>query len=284
MPQYTIDNLDFYLHPLQNVLLFSTKNPITIERISSVVQTIAQNKEQYKIQDPEMPFDVLVRQHNQLFSYNFDDEGKLNTDEEKRGLDEDGLFHFQFAPTDHLLEQFEAGHDEFFIDKITNPNLNDPSKDELSNFIKSNFLRHFNDWDLTNEAVSSSAVREHIAMLASAANNLYIIRDRNNNIAAVVGMSMTSDEQLAFQSITVTKENLREKGLMAAALQRISNDIPNAVLTAYVVNSKIRTALGETAITQLNSSNAISAAKSDFLNTVFVQRGITLSSSHSPRM
>jgi adenylate kinase family enzyme len=277
MPQHVIGSLNFYFHPVQNVLLFSTHNPISSEQLEAVIREIAQNKDQYNVQDPQMPFDVLIRQNNQLLAYNFDEEGHLVLDSSPRAIDQEGLFHFQFQVTPDHIERFSVDHEEFSLEQMSNPQLNNLAKDELSVFIKTNFPKHFEQWELMNHAIDSAEVRAHAALLASASNKLYVIRDSNNALCAVVGISMTSDERLAFQSITVTRADLRQKGLMAAALQRISNDSPQALLTAYVVNPGIRESLGEAAMTKYNQANVVAAAKSNFLNTILSEREINLS-------
>lgn len=43
---------------------------------SNQLLKLAQNKDQYDVQDAQMPFDVLIRQNNQLLAYNFDAEGQ----------------------------------------------------------------------------------------------------------------------------------------------------------------------------------------------------------------
>ncbi len=112
------------------------------------------------------------------------------------------LFHFQFQDTADHIERFTVDQEEFFLENLNNPHLSDQQKDEISIFIKANFPKHFEQGELMDDAIDSDKVRSHAAMLAAASNKLYLIRDSHNALCAVVGVSMTSDERLAFQSIT----------------------------------------------------------------------------------
>lgn len=282
MPHYIFNNRQFYFHPVQNVILISSQTPMSAELVTPIIQEIVQNKEVYNIQDSNLPFDAFIRHGQHLFQYSFNENGELVTNQPQRDLNQEGLFHFQFQTTNTYIEKFEIEHNEFYVDQIINPNLHDIQKDELSDFIKLNFPEHFELWELQDEQTNSETVRSHTALLAAAANKLYTVRDKNNQLTAVVGISMTADEQLAFQTITITREDIREKGIMAAVLQRISNDYPSTLLTAYVVNPKIRSSLGETAMTKPNEINTIPVEKSTFLQMVTTQRNINLSQSPKP--
>lgn len=291
MPKHTVADKTFFLHNMQNVLLFSDASPIPLDFIQCIIQDIVKNKATYAIQDEELPFDVFVRENGTLMLYSFESTGALITEHPARALSDDGLFHFQFQCSDDAVETFRYKGDDLTIEQALPPLSDEPAApfleaqaalvNEIAAFTKTHFPGHFSLWSL-NEDIDSKQVQEHFRALLSSLTQLYLTRDSHGELLAMNGISTTPDQQLAYQSLTVTHQAHQKQGFMARMLERATHDHPEAVITAYLVNPRIKDALGSASITRANEANAISGERSTYLKTVIEARGDDASSTLAP--
>ncbi|STX51563.1 Uncharacterised protein [Legionella busanensis] len=293
MGLHIIEGLPVCIHELQIVLLISTPTdkPISKEIVQSIVNKVVLDRDNhenlgkrsestYQIQEPALGFDVFVRQAETLVLYSFKETGEFISDAPARTLNEAGLFHFQFTIPKEPIVEFNIGEEEFKINCVTAENFASLSiekrnkmLDEIASFNKTHFPEHFNLWELNDK--SSEIVRDHFYHLQQSCNSLYIIRDSQNKIVATSGISATSDGQLTFQSMSITRTTDRKKGIMAVNLSRATFDYPNAVMTAYFVNSDIRQSLGSSAMTSPNTAHQLSTERNSYLE--MKMSGITMS-------
>lgn len=277
MSQHNIRGIPVFIHELQSVMLISTsaETPVSKEEIQAIVKEVVADRDNhgartYQIQDSTLGFDVYVRQGEELMQYSFTEKGEFISDSPSRSLDDEGLFHFQFTLPERPIEAFRVNEADFRIIRITTEEFSslavseqDKMLDEIAAFNETHFPAHFKAWELYGK--SSEEVRDHFRHLQSSLSSLYVIRDQENKMIAINGISATPDSQLTYQSMTITRTADRGKGFMAVDLARATSDYPQAVMTAYFVNSGIRHSLGESAITRSNSVNQIPAERNPYL-------------------
>lgn len=277
MPIYNIHDTDIFFHPVQNVMLISQPQAeaITEEQVTRILNEIVGDKDKYNIADKTMPFDILVRSKDKLYHYSFDEEGnKTAPDSTRTLLDDSGLFHFQFSESDTLTDRFSLKDgNQINLETISDEQTNDELLDEVAEFINKHHHSHFKDWNLDNPDVTREEIREHTDLLIKSSSEFYLVRNENNDLVAICGFSLTKDNELAYQTITVTDTAWRDQGVMLTVLQHFTNQYTNALMTAYIVNAKIRKALGEACMTH-QGENAI-ANKNDYLIGKIEEKGIT---------
>ena len=149
--------------------------------------------------------------------------------------------------------------------------------------MQKNFPEHFVLWEFDKVDVTIEEVADHFKIVVSSSTSFYMVKDEQGIVAAVVGISATDDKQLAFQTLAIVRVDLRDKGLMAAVLQRAINDYPEAIITAYLANQQIRNALGESSITQPSDgnnqvANIVDPSKGNYLQDTMEKHGVALES------
>lgn len=283
MPLHNIRETPVFIHELQSVMLISTPAdmPISKESVQAIVNDVVSDRDRhealnnragstYQIQEPALGFDVFVRQGGKLIQYSFTEKGEFISEPPSRSLDSAGLFHFQFTVPARPIEAFSINDANFRIMRITAEEFTslpvveqNKMLDDIAIFNKNHFPEHFELWELNDK--SSDHVRDHFRHLQSSLSSLYVIRDQEDKMVALNGISATPDGQLTYQSMTITRTADRGRGFMAVELARATLDYPDAVMTAYFVNSGIRHSLGVAAMTQPNSSNQLLAGRNPYL-------------------
>ena len=283
MSLHNIRGTPVFIHELQSVMLISTpaETPVSIDALQAIVNEVVSDRDKhealgtraestYQIQEPTLGFDVFVRQGNALMQYSFTETGEFISDSPSRSLDDAGLFHFQFTVPERPIEAFRINDADFRIIRVTTEAFislpvdeQDKMLDEIAAFNKTHFPDHFELWELNDK--SPDQVRDHFRHLQSSLSSLYVIRDHEDKMIAINGISATPDCQLTYQSMTITRTADRGKGFMAVDLARATSDYSKAVMTAYLVNSGIRHSLGESAITQPNSGNQFPTERNPYL-------------------
>ncbi|KTD27193.1 MULTISPECIES: hypothetical protein [Legionella] len=283
MALHLIKGTPVFIHELQSVMLISStpEKPVERELVQQIVNEVVsdrdaheasgtRNESLYHIQEPALGFDVFVRNGETLMQYSFTENGEFINNPPARNLNESGLFHFQFTVPEKPIESFHVDNEEYRIIRITAEEFaqlpiekQNAMLDEISSFNKTQFPEHFELWELNDK--DPEWVRDHFRHLQSSLSSLYVIRDKNDQMVAINGITASPDQQLTYQSMTITRTEDRGKGFMAVNLSRATYDYPEAVMTAYFVNPGIRNALGETAMTQTNVENHVASTRSNYL-------------------
>lgn len=281
MPLHYFNEVPVFIHELQSVLLISAS--LDKNAIQSIVNQIVSDRDQhedtgtrhlsqYHIQEPELGFDIFIRNGEELIQYSFSDKGDYISETPPRDLNESGLFHFQFTVPEKVPEAFHVADSEYKITRITSDEFHSLSTEEqvtmlseISLFNKIHFPEHFELWDLNNK--STEEVIDHFRHLQMSLSSLYTIRDHEGKMVALNGISATPDGLLTYQSMTLTRTEDRGNGLMAVNLRRATADYPDAIMTAYFVNAGIRHALGADAMTHPNQVNHLHPKRSHYLES-----------------
>lgn len=255
MPAITdYDDASIFFHPIQNTLLISTDREDFFQITEALVGRIMRNKALYEILDDNLGVDVFVRHGDQLIYYPFNREGAFEQASATKTLKDNGHFGFGFSCTDSLPDLagfvLTGNCRPFSIHCHTDDDeMSQAVLEELASFIKENANEQARDWNFDN--IGNEELYEFVKNLIAASTNFYYIRDDDGQIVGTSGLDVTKDRRLAYCDLLLVKKGLpHAEMIIVAILHKITNDYPEASMTAYVIDDRMRRFLGEESIIQ----------------------------------